>query len=473
MTPYTVVAIEPGFEETLLVKVKSPIEIPDAEKWLPLECDPDSMPAWSLAGAVQAHGTILRQKLSTHPGVAAALQYVLSTPLLTRHPVYFQVQESGAERLRWETLWDDKAQFLALDSRWPIARIADSALSRPSSAPCTFAPPLRVMALLSALGIKAERQWARLYEAVEEARRQGLDIELAAFVGEEGLLEAIEDGIEGGSVSGVRVKALPRYGVQVAAAVETFKPHLLHFFCHGSAAFGAAQLEMATVTDWDLGTSSVRLGVNDLLPALRDVWLVTLNCCEGGKSVGDVHSLAHTLVAGGVPAAVGMLEPIDAGDAHEFCGAFYAALFRSLQRLQDLAAGEELEIEWVDALFPPRAILSQAHPLPVDRPEWTLPVLYVRPGEFRVSRDGGARLDDDQVSADRGQEDRPPPAGALEVLRQKAEVAAAILRTLPPETPEEVRQQILDTTLRGLPPSMRPDRNGNFPAVARELAGQI
>ena len=36
--------------------------------------------------------------------------------------------------------------------------------------------------------------------------------------------------------------------------------------------------------------------------------------------------MAHALVAGGVPAAVGMIEAIDAADAHEFASVFYPAL---------------------------------------------------------------------------------------------------------------------------------------------------
>lgn len=445
MSPYTVVSIEPGFDNTLLVKVKPPILIPGAEVWRPLECDPDSMPPWTDDGAVQAHGTILRQKLSTHPGVAMALLNVLSTPLSARHPVYFQVQASVAERLRWEALWDDNEQFLALDSRWPIARIAEPTVPL-QAPPRTFAPPLKVLALLSAVGVKAERQWRKLYEAVEKARQSGLAVELAVFAGEEELLAAIQKGIGNGTVTGVKAAPIPQNSVQVATALEDFKPHILHFFCHGSAAFGTAQLELATITDWDLGKSSVFLGVKQLLPALRDVWLVTLNCCEGGKAVGDLHSMAHRLVAEGVPAAIGMLEPIDAGDAHEFCGAFYTAVFQAVKQVQDAPAGKDVEIEWVEALHPPRSVLSQSHPNPVSRPEWTLPVLYVRPGEFRVTRGAPAG---------------GPPPGVLEALRQTAEAVAAILSGLPPETPEQVRDQILGT-LAGVPASLRPDRNGNF-----------
>lgn len=448
MTPRTIVAIEPGFDESLLVKLaKAPIAIPGAEVWNPFHCDPDAMPPWTQAGAVQAHGMTLREKLSGHQGVASALQHVLSTPPAARHPVYFQVRAGDAERLRWEALWDDNEEFLALDPRWPIARIADSEIDFQLPVQ-VFTPPLRVLAVMSALGLPAKPEWEKLYAAVDGARQQGLEVELSVLVGEEDLLAAIRKDIQDRTVTGVRVDAV-RNSVEIGTAVDSFKPHILHFFCHGSANFGKPQLELATIADRDLGTSSVVLGIKQLtgFPALRDVWLVTLNCCEGGKAASDLHSMAHRLVAAGVPAAVGMLEPIDAGDAHAFCGAFYTAALRTVRRfLQDTPEGGTGEIEWAEALHPPRFLLSGSGPGPVNSPEWTLPVLYVRPERFQVKRGAPAAALSPQI---------------LETMKRQAEAVAATLRGLPPDTPPEVRDQIL-ALLAGIPPELRPDRNGNF-----------
>lgn len=453
MNPCTIVEISQGMggglENFLLVRVKSPIVIPDSDKWQHFDCDPDAMPPWTQDGAVREHGLILREKLASHPAIASAIQHVLSTPLTSRHPVYFKVQASEAERLRWETLWDDNQEFLALDARWPIARIAESRQPDAQSPVHLFAPPLRIMALLSALGRSAKPQWKELYAAVKKAREQGLDIELSVFFGEEDLLEAVRKDIEEGTVTGVRAGAIDNpTGIEVA--LDSFKPNILHFYCHGSANLGKPQLELAKITDHDLDKSSVILGINQLagFPPLRDVWLVTLNCCEGGKSAANLHSMAHQLVANVVPAAVGMLEPIDAGDAHRFCGAFYDAVFRAVRQIvENPLPGKGGKIEWAETLQQPRSLLSQSDPGPLSRMEWTLPVLYVRPDRFEVKLEA------------------LPPPEVLQPMKLRAEAVATVLRGLPPDTPAGLRDEIL-ATLNDVPPTLRPDRNGNFPGGA-------
>lgn len=452
MKPRTIVEIDPimgaGAGDSLLVKVKSPIVIPDAEKWQVFDCDPDAMPPWTQAGSVREHGLILRQKLTSHPAIASAIQHVLSTPLASRHPVYFKVQASDAERLRWEALWDEDQEFLALDARWPIARIAESQRPDAQHTVHPYAPPLRVMALLSALGRPAKPQWKELHRAVEKARELGLAVELAVFFGEEELLQEVREEIAQGTLPGVQAAAIGDPAA-IEEALDAFAPHILHFYCHGSANVGKPQLELAKITDHDLGKSSVILGISKLagFPALRNVWLVTLNCCEGGKAAANLHSMAHQLVANVVPAAVGMLEPIDAGDAHKFCGAFYTAVFRAVREIENSPAPGNGEIEWVETLHPPRSLLAQPDPGPLSRVEWTLPVLYVRPERFEVKLEA------------------LPAPELLQSMRLRAEAIATVLRGMAATTPDEVRDDIL-ATLADLPPSLRPDRNGNFPGGA-------
>ena len=454
MMPRTIVEISSvmgeGAEDLLLVKVKSPIVIPDAEKWQRFDCDPDAMPPWTQDGAVREHGLILREKLASHPAIASAIQHVLSTPLASSHPVFFKVLATEAERLRWETLWDENEEFLALDARWPIARIAESLQPDAQLPVHLFTPPLRVMALLSALGRPAKPQWKELYAAVEKAREQGLEVELSVFFGEEDLLAAVRQEVEQGTVTGVRQVGAINDPAGIEAAIDELKPHILHFFCHGSANVGKPQLELAKIADQDLGKSSVILGINKLagFAALRNVWLVTLNCCEGGKSAANLHSMAHQLVANVVPAAVGMLEPIDAGDSHRFCGAFYAAVFRTVRQLvENPPPGKSAEIEWVATLHPPRSLLSQSDPGPLNRVEWTLPVLYVRPERFEVTLQA------------------LPSPEVQQSMKLRAEAVATVLRGLAPDTPAGLRDEIL-ATLNDLPPALRPDRNGNFPGGA-------
>jgi len=450
-----------GLEDRLQVKVRPwAVVIPDSGTWQAFDCDPDAMPAWTEDGAVREHGLILREKLESHPAVASALQKVLSIDFSSRHPIYFQIQGGEAERFRWEALWDNDKEFLALDARWPIARMVEPPESAPKQKHL-FTPPLRVMALMSALGRPAKPQWKELYAAVEKTREQGLDVELSVFFGEEDLLAAVRKDIEQGTVTGVRAGAIDN-PAGIEAAIDDFKPHILHFFCHGSASVGRPQLELAKITDHDLGKSSVILGIKQLagFQALSHVWLVTLNCCEGGKSVADLHSMAHQLVVNVVPAAIGMLEPIDAGDAHRFCGAFYAAVFRMVRQFVEDSPPEETEIEWAETLHSSRTLLSQSDPGPVSRVEWTLPVLYVRRDRFEVTLKAPPSPEVQQSLKLQAEEQQ--------AMKLRAESIATVLRGLAPDTPAELRDEIL-ATLNDLPLALRPDRHGNFQEASDKI----
>jgi hypothetical protein len=212
-----------------------------------------------------------------------------------------------------------------------------------------------------------------------------------------------------------------------------------------------AELELATILDNVQGNDvgSIRIDVDDLANLLKneDVWLVTLNCCEGARVTGDLHSMAHTLVAAGIPAALGSLEPIEALDAHQFCEIFYPTLFYHIQKiLPQLDAGNEVELEWAKALRPSRMGISQRHDDdPQNFRQWALPVLYVRQEQFKLRKP-----DANSISKD-----------LLKDMKAKAETVAEALKSLPPDTPEEVRQGILNV-LEGYPAELKPDLDGNF-----------
>jgi hypothetical protein len=170
--------------------------------------------------------------------------------------------------------------------------------------------------------------------------------------------------------------------------IDEFGPHLIHFFCHGSTAFGQSELQLATFNDAGSNNSSVKLTIDDLLTnaGVRDAWLVTLNCCEGGAATKEVHSLTHSLVSQGVYAAVGMMEAVDALDAHEFCKYFYPAIFMKLRvTLQTVESGNIETLDWVSALYAPRVAIRDRHKdeKKLGR-QWALPVLYVQPEPLRV-----------------------------------------------------------------------------------------
>jgi hypothetical protein len=306
------------------------------------------------------------------------------------------------------------------------------------------------MALLSALQRPAAMEWEGLKNAVLASRAANFDIELFALVGEQDLLDTINQEIADG-LQGIRVAPIPDRTSELENLIgDDFRPQILHFFCHGSASLGLPRLELATILDWmqDNQSGSLKVEINELfgLTAMQEIWLVTLNCCEGGKAEENMHSMAHRLVAYGVPAAVGVLEPFDAADAHEFCAGFYPAVFTKLKRLvEKAAAGGEIELEWADALRPPRKNLCQKHgDDPFNNREWALPVMYVRPEPFRL------RI----VPPDLSQEE-------LQDMKLKAEEIAGFLAAMPSTTPVAYRQALLDL-LQDLPDAIKPDLYGKF-----------
>jgi len=457
MSNRTIVAIEPSFDAAASIRlIKAPANFIGALVPQRFDCDTAQMPTWSQPNAVKAYGQEIFTRLKTHPAIRSALDTALLAPPGQVRPLYFKVDVNDAERICWETLCDDHGQFFALDRRWPIARIADSVTDRQWIEP-EFSPPLRILAFIAALGIDGLPEWESLRKAVNKGRKDGLPIEAKVFVGEKQLLDAIRNEIMNQGLTGVQVDPLPDRTMEIEETLEAFAPHIVHFFCHGSTAHGVSELELATLLDHlqQNAAGSIRLEVDDLasMPGMGRVWMVTLNCCEGGRPTSDLHSMAHSLVASGIPAAVGSLEPIDAGDAHEFCISFYPAVFDRLQKqLKTIQSGQTVEVEWAETLRPPRTGLCQKYRNdPGNFRQWALPVLYLRPELFRVKKaDGGI---DPRI---------------LDQMKARAEMVAKALQSLPPETPETARDQLL-AILGDLPIDLRPDRNGNFSTTGETI----
>lgn len=447
----TIVSIDPGIENALTMRLaKAPTNIPDARRPLPFNCVPEAMPPWDGPEAVKQHGHRLFEELANHPAVKKAIELALMQPPGQTQPVYFHLNEDIAERLCWETLYSNDKKFIGLDARWPIGRIADSVVDR-LLAPRDFAPPLRIAAVLSALDRQAAEQWQGLCDAVQAVRDGGLDAEMLVLVGEEDLLAAIGDEIAGG-LPATRVAPVPDRAAQFEELLNEFEPQILHFFCHGSASHGVPRLEVATILDWAEGntTGSLKLSVDDLqnMPAMADVWLVVLNCCESGRAEENTHSMAHTLVSNVVPAAIGTLEPFEVSDAHELCLGFYPQLFKDLARVLEQPGDDSLvELEWATALRGARRSLSEKHDNdPSNHREWALPVLYARPEPFmlRVPGVGPAATPDE-----------------IRVWQQRAQVVAGYLKALPPDTGMDVREAALGI-LADVPNWLKPDAFGNF-----------
>ncbi len=494
MISRTIIAIEPN-EDALQVRLKkSPAQLPGADyTWRRLDCNPDDMPAWTDDDAVRAHGRLIFQKLRTHPSVQKAMDWLLTATPDEEKALYFSLTAQDAERLCWEAIYSEDCQFLALDRRWPIARMTES-LRDASEMPREFQPPLRVLALISAANIVGqEREWQELRDAVVHARDQ-LQIHVTVLSGQKAVLDAVAADIAAG-LKDVVVDALPNDREALGDLLQKLRPHIVHVFSHGRVAAGVAQLELATRLDEmrKAPSGSLRLRIGDLrnYSSLRDAWLVTLNCCQGAQATERLHSLAHQIVLDITPAAIGMLEPIDAADAHVFTRNLYLGLFEEVTRAAGaLAQGGTVPVQWCRVLHRPRRVVSQTHDDdPNTHREWTLPVLYVRQDPFAICmpkvaapvRDAlapvpGAPIDVAARPADAVAAPAPPavpPAPAPvapppvaaddnSAARVRAREVAAVLRTLPPATPVQVREQLL-ALLDDVPEAWRPNLYGVFP----------
>ncbi len=396
----------------------APNNFQDAEKLYPFVCTEDELPFTQMSqgllhpDVVKCAGARLFELLSKHTAVRDAMRLSLTAPVDKVVPLYIYLKSDQTEGLPWETLFTPQANFLALDSRWPIARIAGSS---PMAAVIdrTFRPPLKVTLLLAAVGIDATPEWEAFYSALKNAP---LEMELQVFVCQSELEAAIK------SLDDQRITVdYLREKPDLFAAVKNFAPHILHFFCHG-ATDGGPHLQLATLQDWDGLSSrgSMIIEPNDLYPfssttvgSSGNTWLVTLNCCQGGAPVEDAYSLARSLVSNGFPVAVGMREVIASHDAHVFCKSFYCAILEVLQEIERRGQVEAdfIEVDWAKVLYAARMQLCDRHsdgdPVSVAAmkcKEWTLPVIYVRPELFMLRfRGTNPELSADDVEALRAQ----------------------------------------------------------------------
>src|SRR5262249_45840352 len=159
-----------------------------------------ALPPWTSPNADSAYGKQLFQALGGHPGVKEAFNLILQVPQGQVRPIYFFLETPDAELVCWETLCDATGQFLtrARDPAGPIGRTAHAVVSTTPPPAHKFSPPLRLMAVISALGpTDREKAWDReewdhLYKVVQNERQEGLPIRLRVVVGQEELFEHIQ-----------------------------------------------------------------------------------------------------------------------------------------------------------------------------------------------------------------------------------------------------------------------------------------
>lgn len=300
--------------------------------------------------------------------------------------------------------------------------------------------------MLSCLGVPARDEWLALSGAFAAAA--ALQVEVLVIVSE----EALFDEIQPAAPANVRVEFVPPDLTNLQQMVRAFRPHVLHFFCHGSAQT-SPHLRIAVKSDWLLGgQSSITVEPREIRaftePTDDRPWLVVLNCCESAAADGaeDVQSIALRLVVdGAVPAVVGMREPVRSNDANLFTRAFYGRLLGELKTRTTAATSDTEPIDWAQLVVQARTELARKHPglifsqAAASTKEWTMPVVYMRPTPFTM------RL------APAGPPPGPPGAAPTpRALRLQIEALRGMLAQVPPDDPSQALRDDIEQQLAAL-----------------------
>ncbi|WP_459040820.1 CHAT domain-containing protein [Stenotrophomonas sp. PSU-St83] len=459
MKTRTIFGIEAMGDKLFAKVVRSPFEIL-AQGMQPLPLHPDQLPGLDTNGAVLERGKMVRDALRQHQGISGVLDDLGRTLSPQISPLFVQISPSFAELINWEMLCDEQEAFIALDQRWPIARIIDP-VNAPQRPPCELTTPIRLLAIISALGIRDQRkEWEHLRDTVLQARQDGMHILVKVMVGAPELFDAVKQEIQSGLV-GVEVAAIEQTSSRMTRTIREWAPNILHVFCHGHADALGQALELATATDHlahaagePAASGSVRITSQDLAglaTSLRNGWLLVLNCCASGKAGVGLHSMAGKAVSSGFPSVVAMLEPVDASDAYEFTRAFYPEAFVALRDARDALCNQSsTSVEWAPVLFHARTAIAQlGNRHAQSAPEWSLPALYVR----------GL---DAQTFISPLDKSRGLSQAELDKFRLQAEMTAQWLRTAGQQMSEADRTGVMEGVLATVPKEFWPTLDGRF-----------
>ncbi|HEY6746752.1 MAG TPA: CHAT domain-containing protein [Mycobacteriales bacterium] len=344
--------------------------------------------------ALRTVGRTLYDAVAARPPLADTFAEALRVQPPARYPLFVEIDSaSQVESLPWEALCGQDGTFLGLDERWAIGRMIDAA--RPPATPRDLELPVKVAAVLSALHVPAGSEWQALWDAVGTV--PDLPVELLVLASEDDLAETIAAVTPPAGVT-VTVEQVPDSTEGLQQRIRAFNPHLLHFFCHGSAGRRQPYLQVAVRSDWVTATAhSLYLEAaqfRDLTERTSDrPWLLVLNCCESAAAGprDNLQSLALMLVRdAALPAVVGMREPVSSTDASTFTRAFYTALLSEVDGRRAGTVPADEPLNWARYAVRARTTLLDRHPMPRTEAaestrEWTLPVVYLRPDPFVIT----------------------------------------------------------------------------------------
>ena len=344
-------------------------------------------------GVVTLSGDRLRDELRNHADIEALLLAAFQGNSVS--PLYLLLDPGSTEaaQLPWESLHDsaNAKTFLAIDCRWPVGRLIKSASAQRQHALCVRSPAqrpvLKILAVLSAHRMCHLDEWSALLNAKKQARNNTrFDVELRVMLSGSNFHSQVQNDDPATRCD------LPGRVADIQRAIHAFKPHIVHFFCHGSK----QDLQIATQSDYQRnarsGTGSISMTPADIVQQVRatkcDTWMVVLNCCDSANSTADTRSLAQQLVCSDIPVVVGMREPVTRSTANEFSKFFYEKLIDHVEASLPTLGAAASVVEWGEIFWQPRkSVCECASQKKVgisapDYKEWTLPVLYVDDHDF-------------------------------------------------------------------------------------------
>ncbi|GAA2515848.1 CHAT domain-containing protein [Pilimelia columellifera] len=389
--PRTVVSLEPLGAEAVMKLAEAPTNIPGLGDNMVVDLSAPVGPG------VLARGAELHRRLCAHPPIRDGLGAMSATPLgAGAAPLYFRVVAAAADALPWEELYADDHGFLALDPRWPVARIARRA--RPV-VERVFAGELTLVAVLSAAGRSGLAQARALLEAVSSQDGRAVGARLVVISAEDAVLKAVA----AAALPYAQSQPMANDAAGLARQIAAANPDVLHLLAHGGQVMpGVSTLVFADAADLlsEAPAGSVSLQLANIIQGLlgADPWLVVLAACESAAATDTAGmvtggALAHEIALGGVPAVLGMRRLVDVTAADRCVQALYPAVLADVRAAAEATDHDGEIIDWAGALTGARAALAGADPAQLDG--WADPVLYVGCEEFRVR---AARLPGDALS---------------------------------------------------------------------------